>query len=174
MNVPQVSASCLSRRTFLGQAITASGAAVALGSKVILGRGIRAENIDSNATTVNASGAGPSQIQAEQKGGAYFYFLADEGMNYTLNRPLLDGHATNRIEEIRAVAPEIKDFDSWYKVWLGLAKRAEAEGRWLDAATYYHQAEFYLPAGDLRNGLYDDFGRTFARGMQGVCGLRAL
>jgi hypothetical protein len=91
-------------------------------------------------------------------------------MNYTLNRPLLDGHATNRIEEIRAVAPEIKDFDSWYKVWLGLAKRAESAGRWLDAATYYHQAEFYLPTGELRNSLYDDFARNFARGMQGVAG----
>jgi len=170
MNVPLVSPLGLNRRSFLSRAVAASGAAVALGSKVILGRGVRAEALDANAAISNPSGTPPSQDQAEQKGGAYFYFLADEGMNYTLNRPLLDGHATNRIEEIRAVAPEIKDFDSWYKVWLGLAKRAEAEGRWLDAATYYHQAEFYLPAGELRNGLYDDFARNFARGMQGVAG----
>src|SRR5207237_78013 len=59
------------------------------------------------------------------------------------------------------------DFDSWHQCWLDLAKRAEREVRWLDAATYYHQAEFYLPAGEVRNGLYDDFSRTFARGMEG-------
>jgi hypothetical protein len=130
---PQVPSSSLSRRTFLGRTITAAGATAALGL------GVRAENVDRNApTNGGASGAEAAQIQGEQKGGTYFYFLADEGMNYTLNRPLMDGHAINRIEEIRAVAPEIQDFDSWYKVWLGLAKRAEAEERWLDAATYYH------------------------------------
>jgi hypothetical protein len=101
---------------------------------------------------------------------AFFQFLSDAGMNYTLNRPLLDGRAKERIEEVRSIAPKIKDFHSWYAAWLELAKRAEADGRWLDAATYYHQAEFYLPAGELRNGLYDDFARTFARGMQGVEG----
>jgi pimeloyl-ACP methyl ester carboxylesterase len=168
---PQVSPSCLSRRTFLGQAITAAGASAAFGSEAVLGLGVRAENLDPNApTSVSASGAESAQIKGEQKGGTYFYFLADESMNYTLNRPLLDGHAISRIEEVRAVAPEIKDFDSWYRVWLGLAKHAEAQAQWLDAATYYHEAEFYLPAGDLRNGLYDDFARTFARGMQGVAG----
>jgi len=138
MNVPLVSPLGLNRRSFLSRAIAASGAAAALGPKVILGRGVLAEALNENVAAANPSGASPPPGQAEQKGGAYFYFLADEGMNYTLNRPLLDGHATNRIEEIRAVAPEIKDFDSWYKVWLDLAKRAETAGRWLDAATYYH------------------------------------
>ena len=174
MNIQPVFRLGLNRRSFLSRAIAASGAAVALGPKVILGRGALAEALNENVAAANPSGASPPPGQAEQKGGAYFYFLADEGMNYTLNRPLLDGHATNRIEEIRAVAPEIKDFDSWYKVWLGLAKQAEAAGRWLDAATYYHQAEFYLPAGDLRNSLYDDFARNFARGMQGVAGYERI
>src|SRR5262245_54255739 len=97
----------------------------------------------------------------------YFRFLADAGMNYTLNRPLLDGAATSRVEAVRAIAPSITDFDSWTANWLQLAHQAEAEERWLDAATYYHQAEFYLPAGAVRDGLYDDFARTFARGMEG-------
>jgi hypothetical protein len=35
------------------------------------------------------------------------------------------------------------------------------ETRCLDAATYYHQAEFYLPAGDARN---------YAAGMKNVAG----
>jgi hypothetical protein len=97
---------------------------------------------------------------------AYFHFLKDQGMNYTLNRPLLDGNAPSRTEEIRAMAARITDFDSWHTAWLALAKRAEAEERWLEAASYYHGAEFYLPAGDTRNRLYDDFARTFARGME--------
>jgi hypothetical protein len=55
--------------------------------------------------------------------------------------------ASARTKEIGAVAPQIKDHKSWHAVWLGLAKRAEAEKRWTDAASYYQGAEFYLPAG---------------------------
>jgi pimeloyl-ACP methyl ester carboxylesterase len=98
----------------------------------------------------------------------YFYMLEDLGMNYTLNRPLFDGSATSRVEEVRSIASKLVDFNSWHQCWLDLARQAERESRWLDAATYYHQAEFYLPAGELRNGLYDDFARAFARGMEGT------
>jgi len=104
----------------------------------------------------------------------YFYMLPDAGMNYTLNRPLLDGTSQARIKEIGAVAPQIKDYESWHVVWMGLAKRAESEKRWLDAASYYHGAEFYLPAGDVRNGLYDDFARNWALGMKGVAGYERI
>ena len=103
----------------------------------------------------------------------YIHMLSDPGMNYTLNRPLLDGTSAARITEINAVAPQIKDYESWHAVWLGLAKRAEAEKRWIDAASYYHGAEFYLPAGEVRNGFYDDFARNWALGMKGVGGVRA-
>src|SRR3954471_5369327 len=105
---------------------------------------------------------------------AYFHFLKDQGMNYTLNRPLLDGNAPSRTEEIRAMAARITDFDSWHTAWLALAKRAEAEERWLEAASYYHGAEFYLPAGDTRNRLYDDFARTWALGMKDVVGYERI
>ena len=105
---------------------------------------------------------------------AYIQLLADPGMNYTLNRPLLDGTSPSRLEEISAVAPRIKDYESWHTVWLELAKRAEAEQRWIDAASYYHGAEFYLPAGEARNKLYDDFARTWALGMKGVAGYERI
>jgi pimeloyl-ACP methyl ester carboxylesterase len=101
---------------------------------------------------------------------AYLQMLSDLGMNYTLNRPLMDGQSESRISEVSAVAQQIKDFKTWHTVWLRLAKTAESERRWQDAATYYHQAEFYLPAGDVRNALYDDFARTYAVGMRGVAG----
>jgi len=90
----------------------------------------------------------------------FIHILTDPGMNYTFNRPLLDGTSPPRLKELTAIAPRIKDYDSWYTVWLEVAKKAETEKRYLDAASYYHGAEFYLPAGDVRNGLYDDFARN--------------
>ena len=98
----------------------------------------------------------------------YIHMLSDPGMNYTLNRPLLDGTSAARIKEIGAVAPQIKNYESWHAIWLGLAKRSQAEKRWIDAASYYHSSEFYLPAGEVRNGFYDDFARNWALGMKGV------
>ena len=60
----------------------------------------------------------------------YIQMLSDPGMNYTLNRPLLDGSSPARMKEIGAVAPRIKDYESWHKVWLELATKAESEKRW--------------------------------------------
>jgi hypothetical protein len=104
----------------------------------------------------------------------YIHMLPDPGMNYTLNRPLLDGTSPARLKEIGAVAPRIKDYESWHTVWLELAMRAESEKRWSDAASYYHGAEFYLPAGDARNKLYDDFQRNWGLAMQGVAGYERI
>jgi pimeloyl-ACP methyl ester carboxylesterase len=104
----------------------------------------------------------------------FMQMLPDPGMNYTFNRPLLDGTSPARLKEVGAMAPRIKDYDSWYKAWLDLAKGAEAEKRWLDAASYYHGAEFYLPAGEVRNGLYDDFARNWTLGMKGVAGYERI
>jgi pimeloyl-ACP methyl ester carboxylesterase len=104
----------------------------------------------------------------------YIHMLPDPGMNYTLNRPLLDGTSPSRLAEIGAAAPRIKNYESWHSVWLELAKKAEAEQRWADAASYYHGAEFYLPAGDIRNGLYDDFALNWSRAMQGVVGYERI
>jgi pimeloyl-ACP methyl ester carboxylesterase len=104
----------------------------------------------------------------------FIHMLPDPGMNYTLNRPLLDGTSPARLKEVGAVAPRIKDYASWHQAWLELATRAEAEKRWADAASYYHGAEFYLPAGDARNKLYDDFKRNWALAMQGVAGYERI
>jgi pimeloyl-ACP methyl ester carboxylesterase len=105
---------------------------------------------------------------------AFLKLLADPQMNYTLNRPLGDGTATALIAEAKALAPKIKDIETWTATFSDAAKRAESEGRWADAAAYYHQAEFFLPAGDLRNSYYDDFARTHARAMEGVKGYERI
>jgi hypothetical protein len=104
----------------------------------------------------------------------FLQMLPDVGMNYTFNRPLLDGTSPARLKEVGAIAPRIKDYESWYTAWLDIAKKAEAEKRYLDAASYYHGAEFYLPAGEVRNGLYDDFARNWALGMKGVVGYERI
>jgi pimeloyl-ACP methyl ester carboxylesterase len=101
---------------------------------------------------------------------AYLHILPELSMNYTVNRPLNDGKATARIAETRALAPRIKDFDSWSAVWLEAAQKAEKEERWADAAAFYHNAEFYLPAGPVRNGLYAAFAKNYALAMKGVQG----
>jgi hypothetical protein len=44
---------------------------------------------------------------------SYFYILADQHMNYTLNRLLADGEAKGRIAEAKALAPKIKDIETW-------------------------------------------------------------
>lgn len=104
----------------------------------------------------------------------YVHMLSDPGMNYTLNRPLLDGTSPARLQEVGAAAPRIKDYESWHTAWLELARRAEAEARWADAASYYHGAEFYLPAGDARNSLYDDFARNWSRAMRDASGYERI
>lgn len=104
----------------------------------------------------------------------FIHLLPDPGMNYTFNRPLLDGTSPARLKELSAIAPRIKDYESWHTVWLEVAKKAEAEKRHLDAASYYHGAEFYLPAGSVRDGLYDDFARNWALGMRGVAGYERI
>ena len=104
----------------------------------------------------------------------YFDLVKDRGMNYTLNRALGDGAATSRIARAKVVAPKLTDFDAWSAIWLDEAKSAEKAEQWLDAAHYYHNAEFYLPAGEVRNGLYADFSRVFANAMGGVEGYERI
>src|SRR5262245_32690484 len=67
---------------------------------------------------------------------AFLHMLPDVGMNYTFNRPLLDGTSPARLKELSAVAHRIKDYESWYTVWLEVAKKAESEKRcWMPPPT---------------------------------------
>jgi hypothetical protein len=107
------------------------------------------DHIDMASTPVSSQLSDPRlQFNRRRQTMPFLKMLPDLGMNYTFNRPLLDGMSPARLKELSAIAPRIKDYDSWYTVWLEVAKKAEAEQRYLDAASYYHGAEFYLPAGD--------------------------
>ena len=43
----------------------------------------------------------------------YFRLLADEGLNYTANRPLLDGVATDRVDTLRELASPVVFHHRW-------------------------------------------------------------
>src|SRR5262249_57415218 len=56
----------------------------------------------------------------------------------------------------------------------GAAKRGEAGRGCVAAAASSQGGDFYFPAGDVRNGLYDDFARNWALGMKGVAGYERI
>ncbi|MCP5068831.1 MAG: alpha/beta fold hydrolase [bacterium] len=70
----------------------------------------------------------------------------DTSLDFQLNR--LAGLGGGRIEEIREVAPRIRDLDDWKREFLALAERALSEGRPQHAAAYYRAAEFFMAEGD--------------------------
>jgi hypothetical protein len=79
-------------------------------------------------------------------------------MNYTFIRALSAVASAERAE-ILAAAPRMVDFASWHAAWLSLGRTAERQERWSAAATYYHQAQFYLPPGPDRRRLYASYAR---------------
>ena len=72
-------------------------------------------------------------------------FVEDEQFNFQINRAAAYGPDWFDLAEVRLELPRIRDVESWTRVWLELARRAEAEGRFGPAVYYYRLAEFYLP-----------------------------
>jgi hypothetical protein len=77
----------------------------------------------------------------------YYQLHPDQGMNFQMNRVLTYGQEAGCLEEIKAIAARIADYESWYSEWVALAHRAEEEQRFLHAAYAYRMAEFILPEG---------------------------
>jgi pimeloyl-ACP methyl ester carboxylesterase len=65
-------------------------------------------------------------------------------INYQLNRCLTGG----RLEDLREIAPRIRDFEDWKRELLSLADRALAEGRTHNAAYYYRYSCFFCAPDD--------------------------
>ncbi len=81
-------------------------------------------------------------------------------MNFQLNRFHHFGFITS--EDIRKATPKIKTLKDWSREFLELAKKAEAEGRLLNAAFLYRTAEFYTYSNDpINDFLYDKFINLF-------------
>jgi pimeloyl-ACP methyl ester carboxylesterase len=63
-----------------------------------------------------------------------------------------------RDEDILRIAPRIKDYTDWKRETLSIAKQAEDEQRFMNAASYYRLAEFFMVHGDPDKDMaYDRF-----------------
>ena len=69
----------------------------------------------------------------------------DSNINFQLNRNIAHG---GRFEDIKEVAPKIKDLNDWKRELLRMAEVAASEGRLVNAASYYRGAEFFMTPGD--------------------------
>ena len=75
-------------------------------------------------------------------------------LNYQFNRFALG----IRDEDITRIAPRIKDYADWKRELMAIAKQAEDEQRYMNAATYYRLAEFFMdPQDPDKNKAYDKF-----------------
>ena len=89
-----------------------------------------------------------------------YYNLHDqENINFQLNRAIVNG---GRLEDIKKIAPKIKDFVDWKRELVSIAEQALSEGRTFNAAMYYRAAEFFVLPGDPdKDLLYDKFTELF-------------
>ena len=77
-------------------------------------------------------------------------------INFQLNRWYSLGYA--RLEDMKWAGVQIRTFDDWKGVMTGLAEKAAAEGRWVNAAFYFRAAEFFvMPDDPDKEMLYDRF-----------------
>ena len=91
---------------------------------------------------------------AKSQSVGYFELHPDANINYQLNRALIAG----RLEDLRNVAPKIKNFDDWKRELLQIANNAESEGRMQNAFAYYRAAEFFMtPSDPDRERAYEKF-----------------
>jgi len=70
----------------------------------------------------------------------------DVSLDFQLNR--LVGLGGGRLEDVRKVAPRIRDLYDWKREFLALAEEALSEDRTQHAAAYLRAAEFFMAKGD--------------------------
>jgi len=86
----------------------------------------------------------------------YHAFHKSQVFNFQLNRWHSLGYA--RHEDMAEVGSRIASFSDWKREMVGMAERATADGRTVNAAFYYRAAEFYTSAEDSdKERLYDRF-----------------
>ena len=85
----------------------------------------------------------------------YHQIHPDVSMNFQMNRWYGWVGEPDMLEEMRLVAPRIRNYPDWKREFLALAEHASREGKVLRGAYYYRAAEFFMMA--------DDPDRKFAR-----------
>lgn len=90
----------------------------------------------------------------------YYRFHNQNVFNYQLNRWHSIGLA--EYDDCVRMSKEIKTFQDWTETMTRFAKRAEQEGRLLNAAVYYRSSEFYTTYDIARKeSIYDKFSAVF-------------
>lgn len=98
----------------------------------------------------------------------YYQLHQDVGMNFQLNRWFDWVGEKGMLDEMRAVAPRIKDYEDWKREFLALAEDASQNGHVLRAGFYYRSANFYMRTDDPDRMVARE---KFLEAMQSVYGL---
>ncbi len=96
-------------------------------------------------------------IQAMKKPQTHFKFYygyyddlhPDIGVNFQMNR-WINYLGKEALDDMREVAPELRDYSSYVRAFLALGDKALRQGRKLHAAYYYRSAEFFMWTNDPR------------------------
>jgi pimeloyl-ACP methyl ester carboxylesterase len=107
----------------------------------------------------------PYNIGVPLPESGFHAFHPDRNINYQLNRALFEG----RLEDLRQVAPRIRNYTDWKREMLALARTAEGEGRALNAFAYYRGAEMFMDVDDPdRLSTFEKFIALFDGGHPGL------
>ncbi len=95
----------------------------------------------------------------------YHTYHNNKYMNFQFNRWVSLGYT--RLEEMKEIAPRIKDYSDWKNEMIQLAEKTKTENRLLNAAFYYRAAEFFTdPTDSDKISLYDKFIELFNRSIK--------
>jgi alpha-beta hydrolase superfamily lysophospholipase len=75
--------------------------------------------------------------------GFYDDLHPDSGVNFQMNR-WINYLGEDALEDMREIAPKLKDYPSYVQAFLTLGDKALEQGRKLHAAYYYRSAEFFM------------------------------
>ena len=79
--------------------------------------------------------------------GYYDDLHPDYGVNFQMNR-WINYLGSDALDDMREVAPKLKDYQSYVQAFLALGDKALQQGRKLHAAYYYRSAEFFMWSDD--------------------------
>ncbi|HEY9758991.1 MAG TPA: alpha/beta fold hydrolase [Oculatellaceae cyanobacterium] len=86
----------------------------------------------------------------------FYHFHDDQSLNFQMNRWV--NWLGSGVEDMRKIAPKIKNYDDWKREMLALAEEVLAQGCSLNAAFYLRSAEFFMTADDpQKQPTYDRF-----------------
>ena len=90
-----------------------------------------------------------SQTRFKFHYGYYDDLHPDSGVNFQLNR-WINYLGSDALDDMREIAPKLKDYPSYVQAFLALGDDALKQGRKLHAAYYYRSAEFFMWSNDPR------------------------